>query len=288
MKIGLFSDGLAGFVGAVMDHKVFNLSLAAAEAGDRALDDLAEVLREERFHVRLFGSLYQRAKDGQRFWHSFESLAFLPLLRPGKILCLGLNYEAHAREGNVPVPEEPIYFEKAVTAVIAHNQPVMYPSHLGRIDPEVELAVVIGKRARAVQEAEAKTYIAGYTILNDMTARDLQQKDIGNHHPWYRSKSLDTFCPLGPWIVTADEIDPDEPLNIQLRVNGDVRQNSSTGHLVFKVPALISRISELITLEPGDIIATGTPEGIGPVYPGDVMEGEIEKIGILRNPVKKI
>jgi 5-oxopent-3-ene-1,2,5-tricarboxylate decarboxylase/2-hydroxyhepta-2,4-diene-1,7-dioate isomerase len=288
MKVGYFSGNGRGFVGAVFDDKVFNLSLAASKAGDSVLTDLTGVLREERFNMGFFGGLYEQAKGEQQFWHSIEGLTFLPLLRPGKIICLGLNYVEHAREGNVPVPEEPIYFEKAVSAVIAHNQPVMYPPHLGRIDPEVELAVVIGKRARAVQETEAGACIAGYTILNDMTARDLQRKDIGNHHPWYRSKSLDTFCPLGPWIVTADEIDPDEPLNIQLRVNGDVRQNSSTRHLVFKIPALISRISELITLEPGDVISTGTPEGIAPVYPGDVMEGEIEKIGILRNTVKKI
>ena len=197
------------------------------------------------------------------------------------------RYVEHAREGNVPVPEEPIYFEKAVFSIVAHDQPVIYPPDLGRIDPEVELAVIIGTRASAVREAEAGAFIAGYTILNDVTARDLQRKDIANRHPWYRSKSLDTFCPVGPWIITADEIDPREALSIQLRVNGEARQNSSTRHIVFQVPALVSRISEIITLEPGDIISTGTPEGIAPVYPGDVMECEIEKIGILRNPVRK-
>ena len=288
MKVGYFSDDGRDFVGAIFDTKVFNLSLAASKAGGSVLTDLTALFREERFNVKFFAGLYEQAKGEQQFWHSFEGLTFLPLFRPGKIICLGLNYVEHAREGNVPVPGEPIYFEKAVSAVIAHNQPVMYPPHLGRIDPEVEVAVVIGKRSRAVQETEAGACIAGYTILNDVTARDLQQKDIGNHHPWYRSKSFDTFCPIGPWIVTADEIDPREALSIRLRVNGEVRQNSSTRHLVFKIPALISRISELITLEPGDIISTGTPEGIAPVYPGDVMEGEVEKIGILRNPVKKI
>jgi 5-oxopent-3-ene-1,2,5-tricarboxylate decarboxylase/2-hydroxyhepta-2,4-diene-1,7-dioate isomerase len=288
MKVGYFSDNGRGFVGAVFDDKVFNLSLAASRAGKPAISNLTALLAEERFDMKLFAELHQSEKECPECWHRLEGLTFLPLLRPGKIICLGLNYVEHAREGNVPVPKEPIYFEKAVSAVIAHNQPVMYPSHLGRIDPEVELAVVIGKRARAVQETEAGACIAGYTILNDVTARDLQQKDIGNHHPWYRSKSFDTFCPIGPWIVTADKIDPREALSIQLRVNGEVRQNSSTRHLVFKIPALISRISELITLEPGDVISTGTPEGIAPVYPGDVMEGEIEKIGILRNTVKKI
>jgi 5-oxopent-3-ene-1,2,5-tricarboxylate decarboxylase/2-hydroxyhepta-2,4-diene-1,7-dioate isomerase len=268
-------------------ERVFNLSEAASRIGDPVLSDLTSLLRQGRFEVTFLTELHNREKNHQECWHQLENISFLPLLRPGKIICLGLNYIEHAREGNVPIPEEPIYFEKAVTSIIAHDQPVMYPPHLGRIDPEVELAFVIGKHARGVKEAEAGTYIAGYTILNDMTARDLQRKDIGNRHPWYRSKSLDTFCPIGPWVVTADEIDPQESLRIQMRVNGKVRQNSSTRYLVFNVPTLLCRISELMTLEPGDIVSTGTPEGIAPVYPGDIMEAEIEKIGILRNPVKK-
>ena len=288
MKIGYFSSNRAGFVGAVFGERVFNLSEAASRIGNLALTDLTSLLRQERFDVTLFAELYNREKGRQECWHRLEDLSFLQLLRPGKIICLGLNYAEHAREGNTPVPEEPIYFEKAVTSIIAHDQPVIYPPHLGRIDPEIELAFVIGKRARAVKEAEARAYIAGYTILNDMTARDLQQKDIENRNPWYRSKSLDTFCPVGPWIVTADEIGPQEALIIKLRVNGEVRQNSSTRYLVFNVPTLICRISELITLEPGDIVSTGTPEGIAPIYPGDVMEAEIEKIGILRNPVNPV
>ncbi len=288
MKIGYFSSNGAGFVGAVFGERVFNLSEAASRTGKPVLSDLTWLLRREQFDSALFADLYSREKDRQECWHRLEDLSFLRLLRPGKIICLGLNYAEHAREGNRPVPEEPIYFEKAVTSIIAHDQPVIYPPHLGRIDPEIELAFVIGKRARGVKEAEAGAYIAGYTILNDMTARDLQRKDIGNRNPWYRSKSLDTFCPVGPWIVTADEIDPQEALMIKLRVNGEVRQNSSTRYLVFNVPTLLCRISELITLEPGDIVSTGTPEGIAPVYPGDVMEAEIEKIGVLRNPVREL
>jgi 2-keto-4-pentenoate hydratase/2-oxohepta-3-ene-1,7-dioic acid hydratase in catechol pathway len=252
------------------------------------LIDLTSILREERFDRGLFEDLHKSGKEWQDCWHSLQSLSFLPPLRPGKIICLGLNYVEHAREGNVPVPEEPVYFDKAATAIITHNEPVIYPPRLGRIDHEVELAVVIGKRARTVKEAEAGAYIAGYTILNDVTARDLQQKDLGKRHPWYRSKSIDTFCPLGPWVVTGDEIEPKEPLTIQLRVNGEVRQDSSTRHLVFHVPALIATITELITLEAGDVISTGTPDGISPIHPGDVMEAEIEKIGVLRNPVREM
>jgi len=288
MKIGYFSSKGAGFVGAVFGERVFNLSEAASRVGKQVFSDLTLLLRQERFNVTLFTELYHQERNREECWHRLENLSFLPLLRPGKIICLGLNYVEHAREGNVPIPEEPIYFEKAVTSIIAHNQPVMYPPHLGRIDPEVELAFVIGKHARGVKEIEAEAYIAGYTILNDMTARDLQRKDIENRHPWYRSKSIDTFCPIGPWMVTADEVDLQEALMIQLRVNGQVRQNSSTRYLVFNVPALLCRISELITLEPGDIISTGTPEGIAPIYPGDIMEAEIEKIGILRNPINPV
>jgi 2-keto-4-pentenoate hydratase/2-oxohepta-3-ene-1,7-dioic acid hydratase in catechol pathway len=287
MKIGYFSINGTSFVGSVFGEQVFNLSEAASRVGKPMLSDLTSLLRQERFEDTFFLELHSREKNHQECWHRLEDISFLPLLRPGKIICLGLNYVEHAREGNVPIPEEPIYFEKAVTSIIAHNQPVIYPPHLGRIDPEAELAFIIGKRTHGVDEAEARFSIAGYTILNDMTARELQQKDIGNRHPWYRSKSLDTFCPIGPWIVTADEIDPQEALTIQLRVNGEVRQNSSTRYLVFNVPTLLCRISELITLEPGDIISTGTPEGIAPVYPGDVMEAEIEKIGTLRNPVRE-
>jgi 2-keto-4-pentenoate hydratase/2-oxohepta-3-ene-1,7-dioic acid hydratase in catechol pathway len=286
MKIGYFSSNGTDFVGVVFGERVFNLSKAASRGGKPVLSDLTSLLKQERFDSTLFAELYNLERDRQECWHRLEGLSFLPLLRPGKIICLGLNYSEHARETNTPLPEEPIYFEKAVTAIIAHNQPVIYPPHLGRVDPEVELALVMGRRARGVKEAQAGDYIAGYTILNDMTARDLQRKDIGNRHPWYRSKSFDTFCPLGPWIVTADEIDPQEALTIQLRVNGQARQNSSTQDLIFNVPTLISRISELITLEPGDIISTGTPHGIAPVSPGDIMEAEIKKIGILRNPVK--
>src|SRR4030042_3281565 len=210
MKIGYVSSKGAGFVRAVFEERVFNLSEVASRIGKPVFSDLTSLLRQERFNVTFFAELYDREKDRQECWHRLENLSFLPLLRPGKIICLGLNYVEHAREGNVPIPEEPIYFEKAATSIIAHNQPVMYPPHLGRIDPEVELAFVVGKRARGVKEIEAEAYIAGYTILNDMTARDLQRKDIGNRHPWYRSKSIDTFCPIGPWMVTTDEVDLQE------------------------------------------------------------------------------
>ena len=133
----------------------------------------------------------------------------------------------------------------------------------------------------------AHEYIAGYTIVNDVTARDMQGKDVANRMPWYRSKSIDTFCPVGPWIVTSDEIGPLEPLDIRLKVNGKVRQAGTTADLIFKIPSLIASISSLITLEAGDIVSTGTPAGVSPIYPGDLLEVEVEKIGVLKNPVRR-
>jgi 5-oxopent-3-ene-1,2,5-tricarboxylate decarboxylase / 2-hydroxyhepta-2,4-diene-1,7-dioate isomerase len=287
MRIGHFIDRDHTLIGAVFGEQVFDLSAASLQLEKEALPDLGMIFREERFGSKLFHQLFMLGQYRQEFWIPLSFLSFAPLYRPDKIICLGLNYTEHARETAIDLPKEPIYFVKANSAVIAHEQPIIYPDGLGRVDPEGELAVIIGKRAQGEKEEEAAEFIGGYTILNDVTARDLQAKDMQNKHPWFRSKSLDTFCPIGPWIVSANEIIPDEPLSIRLSVNQEVRQNSSTKYLVFKVPALISRISALMTLEPGDIISTGTPEGIAPIYPGDVVEVEIEKIGILRNRVEK-
>jgi 2-keto-4-pentenoate hydratase/2-oxohepta-3-ene-1,7-dioic acid hydratase in catechol pathway len=287
MKIGSFADRERIFIGAVFNEQVFDLSAASLQLEKEALPDLGTILRQELFGSKLFHDLFMLGQYREEFWIPLGFLSYAALYRPEKVICLGLNYSEHARETAIDLPKEPIYFVKANSSVIAHEQPIIYPDGLGRIDPEGELAVIIGKRAKEVTEEEAPDYIGGYTILNDVTARDLQAKDMQNKHPWFRSKSLDTFCPIGPWIVTANEILPDEPLKLRLSVNGEVRQNSSTKYLVFRVPALISRISALMTLEPGDVISTGTPEGIAPIYPGDVVEIEVEKIGILRNRVEK-
>lgn len=287
MKIGVFADGDRVFIGAVFNEQVFDLSAASLQLEKEALPDLGTILREERFGSKLFHHLFMLGQYREEFWIPLGLLSFVSLYRPDKIICLGFSYAEHAREFSRDIFKEPIYFVKANSAIIAHEQPIIYPDGLGRIDPEGELAVIIGRRAKEVTETEAPEYIGGYTILNDVTARDMQAKDMENKHPWFRSKSLDTFCPIGPWIVTANEILPDEPLKLRLSVNGEVRQDSSTKYLVSKIPALISTISALMTLEPGDIISTGTPEGIAPIYPGDVVEIEVEKIGILRNRVEK-
>lgn len=208
-----------------------------------------------------------------------------PIARPPAIYALGRNYPAHAIESGVDVPEEPIVFGKASTAVIGPDEPVIYKKWLTRVDPEAELAVVIGKGGADIPEDEAESHIAGYTILNDVTARDIQKKDLGAAHPWLRSKGIDTFCPMGPRIVLPDEITGPVELDVEMRVNGEVRQKDNTRSLTFSVPFLISWISRYHTLYPGDVISTGTPEGMKPVVPGDIMEVYVEKIGVLRNPV---
>jgi len=208
-----------------------------------------------------------------------------PMVRPRTIYALGRNYPAHARESGADVPTEPIIFGKATTAVVGPEDDVVYRKWLTRVDPEAELAVVIGRQGRGISEEEAYKYIAGYTCLNDVTARDLQKKDLGNAHPWLRSKGIDTFCPMGPWIVLSDEIGQPLELDVEMRVNGELRQSDNTRSLTFSVPFLVSWISRFHTLYPGDVISTGTPEGMKPVVPGDVMEVYVEKIGVLRNRV---
>jgi acylpyruvate hydrolase len=213
-----------------------------------------------------------------------------PVPDPSKILCLGLNYKDHAREQNKPLPTRPLVFPKVPSAVIAHGEAIVRPDPEieAFVDPEVELAVVIGRGASKVGEDEAYEYVAGYTVFNDVSGRDTQKAE----RQWLRAKGFDTFAPVGPWLVTRDEIPDPHTLDITCRVNGEVRQRSNTANLVFTVPFLVSYLSQTITLLPGDLIATGTPGGVGifrdpPVRleKGDVVTLEIEKIGVLENKV---
>jgi 2-keto-4-pentenoate hydratase/2-oxohepta-3-ene-1,7-dioic acid hydratase in catechol pathway len=208
-----------------------------------------------------------------------DQVRLLAPTRPSKIIAVGLNYRSHAAEVGAQVPEEPLLFFKPPSAVIGPEEPIVRPPVSQRVDYEGELAVVIGRRAKNVSVSEAMDYVLGYTCANDVTARDLQARD----DQWTRAKGFDTFCPLGPWIET--ELDPAD-LRIETRVNGQVRQSGRTSDLVFGVPQLISYISQVMTLEPRDVILTGTPVGIGPLQPGDVVEVEISGIGVLRNPVR--
>ena len=217
-----------------------------------------------------------------------DEIEFLPAVYPGKILAIGRNYADHALEGGGEPPKAPLIFAKLANSLSAHNAPIVLPTVSETIDWEAELAVVIGRRAKAVSEADALDYVFGYALMNDVTARDLQRKD----GQWTRGKGLDTFAPLGPFITTRDEIADIQSLNVEGLYNGEVTQSSNTSKMIFSIAHLISYISQGITLEPGDIISSGTPEGVGyfrdpPVLlkPGDVCEVRVEKLGSLRNPV---
>jgi 2-keto-4-pentenoate hydratase/2-oxohepta-3-ene-1,7-dioic acid hydratase in catechol pathway len=199
-------------------------------------------------------------------------------LRPSKIVAVGRNYLAHAQELGHPVPVEPLIFLKPPSAIVGNEDDVVYPKASLRVDHEAELAVVIGRRCKDVMEGDAFDYVRGYTCANDVTARDLQETDA----QWTRAKGFDTFCPLGPWVV--EELDPSS-LRVSARVNGEVRQEGHTSDMLFPVPALVAYISSVMTLEPDDVILTGTPPGVGPVRRGDIMEVEVEGIGVLRNRV---
>ena len=212
-----------------------------------------------------------------------------PVPRPGKIIAIGLNYRDHQIEsGAKEAPKSPMIFAKFTSSIAAAEDPIVIPAGDPQVDYEAELGVVIGKRGKSVSEANAMSYVAGYMPLNDVSARAWQFAD----KQWVRGKSCDTFCPTGPYLTTSDEVADPHALAIQARVNGVTLQDSNTSKMIFKVPQLIAHISASITLEPGDIIATGTPEGVGvfrnpPIFlkAGDVVEIEIEKLGILRNPV---
>jgi 2-keto-4-pentenoate hydratase/2-oxohepta-3-ene-1,7-dioic acid hydratase in catechol pathway len=200
------------------------------------------------------------------------------MLKPSKILGVGTNYRAHAVEMGKPIPDEPVLFMKPPTSVIGPGDAIVRPRGWERVDFEGELGVVIGARARRVPEARALDVVAGYTIVNDVTVRDLQKKD----GQFTRAKGFDTFCPVGPRVVAG--LDP-RALRITTRVNGVVKQDSSTADLIFSVARVIAVVTRVMTLEPGDLITTGTPPGVGPIRAGDEIEIEIEGIGVLKNPV---
>jgi len=207
----------------------------------------------------------------------------VPIGRPQKIICIGRNYTAHAAEHGHQPPDEPMFFAKAVSSMIPHQANIIIPAGIGAVEHEVELGVIIGKQAKRISENDAYDYIAGYTIVNDVSARMMQKEDITKGHPWFRSKSFDTFCPIGPYLVPNDAIKNPHHLDISLKVNGDIKQQSNTSKMIFKIPQLIAYISKYLTLEPGDIIATGTPEGVSPIEDGDIIEADIENFGTLRN-----
>ncbi|MDY0386707.1 MAG: fumarylacetoacetate hydrolase family protein [Methanolobus sp.] len=220
------------------------------------------------------------SQEGAVVEYDLSELEVLPPSNPSKIVCVGLNYQDHAAELGLSVSDEPIIFIKPQSAVIGHHGKIIYPKLSERVDFEAELAIIIGKKCKNITYDRAYDVVAGFTCFNDVTARDLQQKD----GQWTRAKSFDTFAPVGPFIVPVEDFNP-EDASIVTRVNGIAMQDSNISKLVFDVPYLIEFISGIMTLEVGDVIATGTPPGVGELHPGDIVEVEIEGIGTLTNEV---
>jgi 2-keto-4-pentenoate hydratase/2-oxohepta-3-ene-1,7-dioic acid hydratase in catechol pathway len=289
MGIVLYRDGLD--TGERLDcEKLF----APAE---RPSNPLAWFDMDERWFQRARDTAARLAADPSaladargRGWlvPSKDAYWFAPVPRPGKIVCIGLNYHDHANEIGIAVPKTPTIFSKFSSCVIAPGEPVVIPASSTQLDYEAELAVVVGRRAKHVRAERAYDYVLGYTAFNDVTARDFQFGDV----QWQRGKSCDTFAPMGQTIVTTDEIPDPHTLRITLTLNGAVMQDSNTSELIFRVPELIEFITASITLEPGDVIATGTPPGVGYarkpalfLKAGDVMEVCIDRIGGLGNPI---
>ncbi|MCB9450271.1 MAG: fumarylacetoacetate hydrolase family protein [Anaerolineaceae bacterium] len=259
-------------IGEVMGAAIYRLA---------TLDPLEHVIRR--------GVIPTRSSDRL----PLDEVTLIRPLRPGKIICIGRNYAAHAAETGSEVPKAPLIFAKFPSAVIGPNETITWDESITKeVDWEGELGVVIGQRARNVSEDDAYQYVFGYTIGNDVSARDLQLRTDGQ---WTRGKSLDTFCPLGPWIVTPDEVPDPHNLTVKTVVNDDVRQDGHTKDMIFKVPTLIAYCSRMFTLEPGDVILTGTPPGVGEgrdpklfLKDGDTVAISISGLGELTNPCRVV
>ncbi len=297
MHLVTFTRGGKGRVGALEGGTVFDLSaldgslpaemLGLIRGGAAALAAARGAVAAGRRRLQA-GEGAALAASGQGLPVAAVQL-LAPIPRPAKnIVCLGRNYVAHARERGAEPPGHPVFFTKPPTAVIGPEAEIRADGLTEQLDFEAELAVVIGTEGKNIPPEHAFDHIFGYTILNDVTARDLQK----THQQWFKGKSLDTFCPLGPAIVTAEAFPKPQAVDISMRVNGEVRQASNTRKMIFDIPTIVSVLSRGMTLSPGDIIATGTPEGVGAadgrfLKAGDLLEAEVEGIGVLRNRVAR-
>ncbi|NPV53290.1 MAG: fumarylacetoacetate hydrolase family protein [Firmicutes bacterium] len=265
--------------------------VAFLEGGSRSLEAAAQAVEFAMAVAGAAGAVTGAGLAGGFVYSTDEVRTLAPIARPGKIICIGLNYRDHAAEVGSDLPAEPVLFSKFANAVAGPGDPIIIPPVTSQVDYEAELAVVIGRRGRDIPSDRAMEYVAGYTAFNDVSARDLQFRD----GQWIKGKTLDAFAPMGPHLITRDEVPDPENLTIRLLLNGGVMQDSNTAQLIFGVRELIAYISSLMTLEPGDIIATGTPSGVGfkrkpPVFlkDGDVVTVEIEMVGRLTNPVRRL
>lgn len=269
----------------VADMRVPADMIGLLRGGDTSLRAAQQAVAFVRSQLEVNG----KALNQQGIVYAIEDVSLLPpVLHPGKVICLGLNYRDHAAEAGMAIPAYPVLFHKVAGSLIGHNQPIVVPRISSRIDYEGELAIIIGKRGKYIAEDEALSYVAGYTVANDVSARDLQFRTS----QWTTGKMLDTFGPLGPALVTHDEVPEPHTLAIKTTLNGQVLQDGNTADMIFRVPFIVSYISEITTLEPGDVILTGTPAGIGNtrtpqvfMKPGDTVTVEIGHLGKLTNPV---
>ncbi|MFS0888967.1 fumarylacetoacetate hydrolase family protein [Peribacillus frigoritolerans] len=285
MKIATFSVQSEQHIGLVQDDQIISLTALCPEEFPACMKKFIE--RGSELRSRAEQLIEQRVNNDAIFKLS-EVKILPPIAKPDKIICVGLNYFDHCKETGMEPPASPVIFSKYSNAITGHNDPIEIPINSTEVDFEAELAFVIGKEAKRVSEEEADDYVFGYTIMNDISARDLQFQD----GQWSRGKTADTFAPFGPVIVTKDEVGDPHNLAISLELNGEIMQDSNTSNLIFTVPKIISFLSQSMTLMPGDLIATGTPPGVGMgrnpkiwLKNGDRMNVSIEKIGTLSNHV---
>ncbi|MCD1162429.1 fumarylacetoacetate hydrolase family protein [Peribacillus frigoritolerans] len=285
MKIATFSVQTEQHIGLVKDDQIISLTALCPEEFPACIKKFIE--RGSELRSRAEQIIEQRVNDDAIFKLS-EVNILPPIAKPDKIICVGLNYFDHCKETGMEPSESPVIFSKYANAIAGHNDAIEIPINSTEVDFEAELAFVIGREAKRVSEEEADDYVFGYTIMNDISARDLQFQD----GQWSRGKTADTFAPFGPVIVTKDEVGDPHNLAISLELNGEIMQDSNTSNLIFTVPKIISFLSQSMTLMPGDLIATGTPPGVGMgrnpkiwLKNGDRMNVSIEKIGTLSNHV---
>ena len=310
MKLGNFKLDGKSFAGAVLDQQhILNLSEAANIEKRRNRSDFASmdnIIRSNRLdEVQIIldqktkGSKDQVGSNEKNLIYHVDDVEFLtPILHPGKLILAAVNYVAHGNEGNISVPEKPYFFTKFPDCLVPHNGDVIAPRISDQTDYEAELAVVIGREGKYITREDAMDYVAGYTVVNDVSFRDYQLGNRGSKNQdlgmdWVKGKALDTACPIGPYLVTRDEVMDPYKLKINMYVNGDKRQEDIAGSMIFKIDQLIEYLSNGITLRPGDIISTGTPAGVGAfngnryLGDGDMLETVVEGIGILKNRVVK-
>ena len=288
MKIAAFSTQTGQHIGAVHGEEIISLTTLSPDEFPACIKTFIEGGTELRKQAE---QLIDQRENEKAVFNLADVDILPPIPQPEKIICVGLNYIDHCKETGMEPPASPVIFSKYANAIIGHNDAIEIPVNSNEVDFEAELAIVIGKEAKRVTEEEANDYVFGYTIMNDISARDQQFAD----GQWSRGKTADTFAPVGPVIVTHEEIGDPHKLAISLELNGEVMQDSNTDNLIFTVPQIVSFLSQSMTLKPGDLIATGTPPGVGMgrnpkvwLKDGDTMSIKIEKIGTLSNSVKSL